>query len=397
MVVYDSTQTPRVNITPEAIGSFSAATPETFAYFNQFVKGNSPGNQYTVTTEKQTLGNVGNGSLIAISNINGLVQTYKQEIIDGGSGPATDITIPSSISMTIVLYCNNIEAKRWTLSSSTKQQYGYFIFNNKLEFVTTQAGTYTANAIIDGGGGAGGTDKLIYGVAQFRYAFQTNTLTKVATDGLLVKTDADSQTYIGKDGFIVKQENYVKKIDKYGEWKGQQVGLWNDAGSQMSYELAWFPACNFRPITFSSDSIWKQTYIQPIGETKWAYEINPLTDIGDFVIMYAPLNTSTLRVLTRELWVLLPTYYTYKGTKLQVPAGYRIRIFNATFGSGFDGDNRCSVYVSCKENSNMSGIGNYPILDSNRNLNRYCELTGPQTSDEYIWNGTCWMTWRDTQ
>ena len=98
----------------------------------------------------------------------------------------------------------------------------------------------------------------------------------------------------------------------------------------------------------------------------------------------------------KEIWILLPkTVMIVDGQSVSLPVGYRVRIFNISISSA-----KATVYVTAPDLNpffiNDAQYNNI-ILDSNRNWNRQCELSGPQTSDEYIWTGEQWISFRDTQ
>ena len=62
-----------------------------------------------------------------------------------------------------------------------------------------------------------------------------------------------------------------------------------------------------------------------------------------------------------------------------LPIGYTITIINHTFLS----DYKCNLYVSGDAYQKNEVI----IIDSNRNTNYYCNLSGTKSSDTYIYMG----------
>ena len=153
------------------------------------------------------------------------------------------------------------------------------------------------------------------------------------------------------------------------------------------------PFYNYTPM-FSPESALKggytYQYVYNISQSRYAYKINPVEDVGICMINMPAYDTGGT---IQETWIILPkTTFTYDGVNTNLPAGYTITIINNTID-----DNAANVYVVPDTNSYHSGY----IIDSNRDKNYYATLNNNQAQSNstfiYTGYGNIWREMDDTQ
>ena len=164
-------------------------------------------------------------------------------------------------------------------------------------------------------------------------------------------------------------------------------------GAEPNRKPVWMPFYNYTPI-FSPDNANKggytSQYITNIRQTKYAYKIDPVNDVGICMINMPAYNSGGTK---QETWIILPkTTFTYEGVNTNLPAGYTITIVNNTLDS-----NAANVYVVPDTSSYQSGY----IIDANRDRNYYVALNDDQAQSNstfvYTGYGDMWRQLEDTQ
>jgi len=116
-----------------------------------------------------------------------------------------------------------------------------------------------------------------------------------------------------------------------------------------------------------------------VSQTKYAYKLNPVTDIGICFALCA-VNSSNVK---QESWIILPSdsYTDENGETSNLPFGYSITIINDSISP-----NNVDI---CVAPGNQYGL----IYDDNRQSNSYSILSSAgKCSDTFIYMGN--NVWR---
>ena len=121
--------------------------------------------------------------------------------------------------------------------------------------------------------------------------------------------------------------------------------------------------------------------------------LDPLKMTGDVLVDIAAYDGN---MNEQETWILLPKqadYITNSSGNYQaysLPVGWQVTIIYAMVP-----DHMKELYVSTQETYTY---GNNVIMDTNRNMNQYINLTdGNQDSDTFVWTGLFWKCLHDPQ
>lgn len=256
------------------------------------------------------------------------------------------------------------------------------------------------------------------GTFYIRYTIQYNRTITTSniffTVSSLVSTANKTETYIGKDGLYVHagankllwaDETQVQMRYDFGgiriinDSRPNSVGgtlqtIVGFNGTEPNRNPVWMPFYNYTPL-FDPSSAFKggytSQYISNIGQTKYAYKINPVEDVGICMVNMPAYNSGGTK---QETWIILPkTTFTYNGVNTNLPAGYSITIVNNTIGA-----NAANVYVVPDTSSYHSGR----IIDSNRDVyDDYVALNDDQAQSNatFIYTGynNDWREMDDSQ
>lgn len=208
--------------------------------------------------------------------------------------------------------------------------------------------------------------------------------TYLGTDGMFAHTGASKQVLFDEDETLlqfgangIRWKEHIVNGNAIGGNKAMDVAVGYNNTNPTS--VIWIPFYNYTPI-FNPNN-WINGNIINTGHTnKYYYKIDVQNDRGLCVVNYPPTNTSG-RV--QDAWVLLPNQVIDDGNGnvgYYLPIGYTITIINHTFLSAL----KCNLYVT----GDASQKNEVVIIDSDRNYNYYCDLSGTQSSDTYIYMGT---------
>lgn len=212
--------------------------------------------------------------------------------------------------------------------------------------------------------------------------------------GFNIGTADRDQTYIGKDGMYVHagtnkllwvDDTQVQMRYDFGGIRiinntdGNATGgtlqtIAGFYGSPPNRKPVWVPFHNYEPLF--RPSYYERQYITNTRETKYAYRIDPINDVGMCFIEDPAFDDSGNK---QDTWILLPpSTFTYEGTNVNLPTGYKVTIINNTLGNF-----AANVYVTPYVTSYHTGI----IYDGNRDRNYYVGLNDTVTSSTFIYTG----------
>lgn len=207
--------------------------------------------------------------------------------------------------------------------------------------------------------------------------------TYLGTDGLFAHTGASKQVVFNEDETLLQFGangiRWTEKIVNGNAITGNRamdvaVGYNNTNPTSVT----WIPFYNYTPIFNPSNWI-KGSIINTGNTNKYYYKIDVQNDRGMCVVNYPPTDTSG-RV--QDAWILLPSQVIDDGNGnvgYYLPIGYTVTIINHTFLSAL----KCNLYVT----GDAAQKNEVVIIDSDRNYNYYCDLSGTQSSDTYIYMG----------
>ena len=207
--------------------------------------------------------------------------------------------------------------------------------------------------------------------------------TYLGTDGLFAHTGASKQVLFDENETLLQfGANGIRFKEKIVN--GNAIGGNREMDVAVGYNstnptsVIWIPFYNYTPI-FNPNNWIKGNIINTGHTNKYYYKIDVQNDRGLCVVNYPPTDTSG-RV--QDAWVLLPNQVIDDGNGnvgYYLPIGYTITIINHTFLSAL----KCNLYVT----GDASQKNEVVIIDSDRNYNYYCDLSGTQSSDTYIYMG----------
>lgn len=216
----------------------------------------------------------------------------------------------------------------------------------------------------------------VYEIAQVRQTF-------IGTDGMFAHTGASKQVVFNEEKTLLQYgANGIRWTER--TLNGTAIGgnramdVATKYNSTNPTSIVWLPFYNYVPIF--NPSTWANGTIINTGHTnKYFYTIDVQRDRGICVVDFPPLNSSNN---VQDAWILLPNEVMDDGNGTigyNLPIGYTITIINHTFLS----DYKCNLYVTGDAYQKNEVI----IIDSNRNTNYYCNLSGTKSSDTYIYMG----------
>ncbi|WP_455094413.1 polymer-forming cytoskeletal protein [Prevotella koreensis] len=236
----------------------------------------------------------------------------------------------------------------------------------------------------------------LYDIAQVKQTY-------IGINGLFSHTGASKQVYFGEDKnllqFGANGIRWTEKIINGSTITGNKsMDVAVNYSSSNPSKVVWMPFYNYTPIF--KPSTWQRGEIINTGHMdKYYYKIDVQNDRGICVLETAPTDTNGH---IKDAWILLPNEVIDDGDGNiggYLPVGYILTIINHTFLSG----NKCNLYVT----GDASQKNEVVIIDSNRNQNYYCNLSGTQSSDTYIYMGSYtsnsgkmtmyWQSLHDTQ
>ena len=228
----------------------------------------------------------------------------------------------------------------------------------------------------------------------------------VLSVGFNIGTADRDQTYIGKDGMYVHagtnkllwvDDTQVQMRYDFGGLRiinntdGNATGgtlqtIAGFYGYAPNRKPVWVPFHNYEPLF--RPSYYERQYISNTRETKYVYRIDPINDVGMCFIEDPAFDDSGNK---QETWILLPpSTFTYEGTNVNLPTGYKVIIINNTLGNF-----QANVYVTPYVTSYQTGI----IYDGNRDKNYYVGINDTVTSSTFIYTGYngVWRQLEDSQ
>lgn len=207
--------------------------------------------------------------------------------------------------------------------------------------------------------------------------------TYIGTDGMFAHTGASKQVSFNEDETLLQfGANGIRWKEKIVN--GNAITGNREMDVAVGYNntnptsVIWIPFYNYTPI-FNPNNWTNGTIINTGHTNKYYYKIDVQNDRGLCVVNYPPTNTSG-RV--QDAWVLLPNQVIDDGNGnvgYYLPIGYTVTIINHTFLSAL----KCNLYVT----GDAAQKNEVVIIDSDRNYNYYCDLSGTQSSDTYIYMG----------
>ena len=146
------------------------------------------------------------------------------------------------------------------------------------------------------------------------------------------------QFRIGAGGFRLIEQNVGSKL----EVAAGMVYI-----SDNVYAPIWLSAYNYTPIAYQIS--FTSQYLGNIASTKFAYQIDPLTQNGDICVTMPAMDANLNET---DSWIVLPpSTFTYNGRNVALPIGWKITIINEL--TGYNNNNQSfqkSYYMSQGKN-----------------------------------------------
>ena len=372
ITVYDSQNVPRINLQPQKISDITEDIQDAIIPYN-YSYSNTSATSWNATTSSYSL-TLTKGDTLDIKRIG--TTLYAQNSSNKTIYPTVSIVYGI---LQVTKPDNTIKKFNLILVGDD----GYFSQNLKITLNADSTGTYKfLFKVYSDASYNSSYNKLyaniscVYEIAQVRQTF-------IGTDGMFAHTGASKQVVFNEDKTLLQYgANGIRWTERtlngtpFGGNRAMDVAAKYNSTNPTS--IVWLPFYNYVPIF--NPSTWSNGTIINTGHTnKYFYTIDVQRDRGICVVDFPPLNSSNN---VQDAWILLPNEVMDDGNGTigyNLPIGYTITIINHTFLS----DNKCNLYVSGDAYQKNEVI----IIDSNRNTNYYCNLSGTKSSDTYIYMG----------
>lgn len=375
LTVYDNDGVPRINLQPKKITDFTDDIQDTILS-HIYTYNNANPTAWNATSDSYSL-SLNKGDTLELRRITATMyarNTASTVYPSGGEsglmyGTIT-VTKPDNSIQTYNLVMQGkgngrFQQTKETLIANLDGTYN-FVFNvyTNDTFQTTYKSLFC-------------TFSCSFEIAQVRQTY-------VGTDGLFAHTGASKQVVFDEDETLLQfgangirwKEKIVNGNAITGN-RAMDVAVGYNNTNPTS--VIWIPFYNYTPIFNPSN--WTKGSIINTGHTnKYYYKIDVQNDRGICVVNYPPTNTSGS---VQDAWLLLPNQVIDDGNGnvgYYLPIGYTVTIINHTFLAA----NKCNLYVT----GDAAQKNEVVIIDSDRNYNYYCDLSGTQSSDTYIYMGT---------
>lgn len=398
ITVYDTDKVPRINLQPKKISDITediqdAIIPYNYTYSNASATSwNATTSSYSLTLTKGDTLDIRRIAATFYAQNSSNQTTYPNNGSSGGFAYGTlKVTKPDNtltrFNLTLMGKGHGIfqQTSKRTLNADSTGTYK-FVFN-----------IYSSASYNSSYNKLTAQISCLYELAQVRQTY-------IGTDGMFAHTGASKQVIFNEDKTLIQYgANGIRWTEQI--LNGSAIGGNRAMDVAVRYSntnptsIVWLPFYNYVP-TFNP-STWANGTIINTGHTnKYYYTIDVQRDRGICVVDYPPLNSSGN---VQDAWILLPNTAIDDGNGnvgYYLPVGYQLTIINHTFLSGY----KCNLYVS----GNATQKNEVIIIDSNRNTNYYCNLSGTKSSDTYIYMGSYtnsstglrtmyWQSLHDTQ
>lgn len=375
LTVYDNDGVPRINLQPKQIKDFTDDIQDTIIS-HIYTYNNANPTSWNATSDSYSL-SLNKGDNLELRRITATMYARNNASTVYPSGGESGImygtltvTKPDNTTKTFDLVMQGkgngrFQQTKETLIADMDGTYN-FVFNvyTNDTFQTTYKYLYC-------------TFSCSFEIAQVRQTY-------VGTDGMFAHTGASKQVVFDEDETLLQfgangirwKEKIVNGSAITGNRAMDVAVAYNNTNPT---SVTWIPFYNYTPIFNPSNWI-KGNIINTGNTNKYYYKIDVQNDRGICVVNYPPTDTSG-RV--QDAWILLPNQIIDDGNGnvgYYLPIGYTITIINHTFLAA----NKCNLYVT----GDASQKNEVVIIDSDRNYNYYCDLSGTQSSDTYIYMGT---------
>lgn len=388
ITVYDSDGVPRINLQPQKISDITEDIQDAIIPYN-YSYSNTNASRWNVTSEAYAI-TLTKGDTLDIRRIT--ITMYAQN--------GTSTVYPNSLYGTLTATKPDNATQVFNLTLQGKG-YGQFTQTAKETLNADMDGTYNFVYHLYSYTSYTSSYKKLYAHISCGYELAQVRQTYIGTDGMFAHTGASKQVIFDEDKTLLQfggngvrwTEKTVNGIAIAGN-KAMDVAV--NYNSANPTKIVWIPFYNYVPI-FNPNNWTKGTIINTGQTNKYYYTIDVQRDRGVCVVDYPPTNNQD------DAWILLPNTTIDDGNGnvgYYLPVGYQLTIINHTFLSGY----RCNLYVS----GNASQKNEVVIVDSHRNTNYFCNLSGTQSSDTYIYMGSYtnsstgimkqyWQAMHDTQ
>lgn len=399
ITVYDNDGVPRINIQPKKISEITediqdAIIPYSYSYTN------TNASSWTVNSETYGL-TLTKGDTLDIKQIT--TTMYAQQGTSSTSVYPYNGSSGGFVYGTLTVKKPNKVTDTYSLVLQGKG-YGQFAHTSKVTLNADMDGTYNFVFNLYADTSYISSYNRLYADISCLYELVQVRQTYIGTDGMFAHTGASKQVIFDEDKTLLQfggngirwTERTVNGVAITGN-KAMDVAA--KYSSTNPTNIVWLPFYNYVPI-FNPGNWTNGTIINTGHTRKYYYTIDVQRDRGICVLNDAPLDTSGN---VQDAWILLPNQVIEDGNGnigYYLPVGYQLTIINHTFLSG----HICNLFVSGDATQKNAVV----IVDSNRNTNYYCNLSGSKSSDTYIYMGTYinsstgintmyWQSLHDTQ
>ena len=376
LTVFDVDGTPRIQIQPANIGSVDDY--DTGAVQKMNINNTATNvTKYTVTTDKTKVGEYLENDVLKLSDYT----LWLFAMNANKSIAAYPTASTGTMKIEVFQEGNNTALKTYNYTISKVDNTGHYRYTGTTNYTIPTKGVYLLKFTLTV------NDSVASGLSVFANAFFT------------ISHKVSHQTFVGLDGFVSNPETnclfWAGSEEIQMRWKNAGLRV-NDYGLQTivgsdshngTVKPTWLSMWNYTPIFWTGASGREYSYqlLNKTNQYRWAYQLQPLTDVGICFAVAAHTTTN----IKQPAWVILPnsTFTNDRGETCSLPLGYSITIINESIGS-----DSVTVYVVPPTSDGI-------IYDDNRNDNNYCELSGAgKCSDTFIYMGNnVWRQLKDTQ
>ena len=364
IVVLDENGNVAIQISNNEIGTFNDYSGNTTYVLNSYLTSSVTG-YYAGSTDTKKIGYFHENDTITLSRTSALIYAERNSQITYPSASSAIITaIIKKQGQSTILGQFSLNG---TLSGTT------YTNTETKTFTIPSDGIYTITYTVSTSSSLPTSDAYdITTLVSQSITTKASRITILGKDGMLCNPSENSFLTALSDSIMMKFGNNALRVNE----KGFQV-LTDDLHD------TWIPMSNYTPsYSVGNDRQYTRTYIPKASAYKYAYQINPVNDVGICVADQA-FDGNNNKV---DSWIILPetSWTDDNNITHSLPVGYTVHVINNSTSAS-------------KHNVFVTSIN--PMYDDSINeIRTSYDLDSTQGyNDKYVWMGVYWRAMRDTQ
>lgn len=365
LTIYDSANTPLINLQPTPISKIGTFTNDRLMTINLTMTSVSGGSSIVVQTSKSGAITMKKGDVIRLSNIrytiyasDGTTTIYPSDLhLNGG------VRIYNSKGETVLNH--NAQFNR-------KDANGTYELNTSVSFRITADDNYTVNLFITTPSDWS-TSYTVSGYGNTRIETGNNVQSYIGSDGAFFHNAPNKILYSAEDELRLQYGyNGVRwNNDNKNYNKAMEVLCATKVNNDYTYSPLYLPFYNYIPTTSSFN--YTQRYLTNVDLTKYAHYIDVSEDVGILLVDMPAVDSNGKH---QETWFVLPnSSIKVDSTYYALPIGYVVKIINA--------QTNANVYVTVDTTSKGNGV----IYTSESAKVNYLKLTGDNSMKTFMYIG----------